>query len=486
MKSTILITLLSFGFAAFAGDRVFTVWRGETLQVRLADDCELGATMPAPITLREGRIRPVRFRNDRYSLKYSCVADRVVWDAKGEGARVLEISVPENAKPGEYRSGRLVVKVIDRVLPPAKDWQFTLDLWQHPWAIARAHGVKAFSPAFYECARKVYRPLVDAGQRFITVTLLDQPWNHQCYDGYGTMVRHIRRSDGSWTFDYSIFDEYVAFCKDMGLGPYISCYTLCPWGLIVKWENERGEVSSAKAEIGSETFKSYWGPFLDDFAAHLKAKGWFDETYISMDERSPEQMKTISEFVAKHAPGLKIAVASNHKPSDFAGIKIDLFCQYICHIDDAFLAEAKARREEGLKTTFYVCCGPNRPNTFLDSEEDEAFWLGYYAAANQLDGFLRWAWNSWGEASTDDVTFDNHSWRQGDTSLVYPNGEPSWRFLKLRQGIVAAEKARILREQGLFIPELDALNPSYDWRKMNGPDQHYRAIADKTLEAVNR
>ena len=36
-------------------------------------------------------------------------------------------------------------------------------------------------------------------------------------------------------------------------------------------------------------------------------------------------------------------------------------------------------------------------------------------------------------------------WRAGDTFLVYPGGQPSWRFLELRNGIVAAEKARILR-----------------------------------------
>ena len=53
-------------------------------------------------------------------------------------------------------------------------------------------------------------------------------------------------------------------------------------------------------------------------------------------------------------------------------------------------------------------------------------------------------------------------WPAGDTYYVYPNGSPTLRFLELRNGIVAAEKLRILKEKGLFADEIKALAAKFD------------------------
>ena len=49
-----------------------------------------------------------------------------------------------------------------------------------------------------------------------------------------------------------------------------------------------------------------------------------------------------------------------------------------------------------------------------------------------------------------DMSYDN--WLAGDVALVYPDGSPSWRFVELRRGVVAAEKFRILSEAGAINP----------------------------------
>ena len=480
----ILFTAVCFGVQA----RTYEValWRGETAQLRIPDEIELGAA-PAPLKVREGSIKEVKYRANRHKLVYSSVADKVEWNGWKEGARVVEISAPADMKAGVYKCGMLDIRVVDRVLPPPSEWKYVLDLWQHPWAIARAANVKPFTPEYYKAARPVYETLATAGQKFITATIVDRPWNSQCYDAYGTMVRHIKLADGKWCFDYKVFDEYVEFAKSCGIGPYIACYTLCTWGNVVRWEDEKGEKFSVEAPAGGAAFKEYWGDFLVDFAAHLKAKGWFEITYIAMDERSPKEVKAIADFVREKAPGMKISMAGNRKPSDFKGIEIDCYSQIIYDVDAAFLAEIPERRAKGHFTTHYVCCGPLEPNTFLDSEENEAFWVGYYPAAVGLDGFLRWAWNSWGRFPCDDVTFDGRgAWKQGDVFLAYPDGSPSWRFVKLRQGIVAAEKTRILREQGLFTKELDEAAKEFDYAKLKQKKSTYKALADKTAVLVNR
>lgn len=62
-----------------------------------------------------------------------------------------------------------------------------------------------------------------------------------------------------------------------------------------------------------------------------------------------------------------------------------------------------------------------------------------------LDGYLRWAYNSWVIEPLLDSRF--YTWAAGDTYLVYPGGRTSLRFEKLVQGIQAYEKVNILRKE---------------------------------------
>lgn len=453
MKNLFTLALILFS-SLVASARTFEVraWRGETVFARVPDFCEIGSA-PEGIGVKVGHLELVKYAPSPNSLERREAYDRVVWDAKPTGApRVVEISVPRTTPSGVYTCGMMNVTVIDRELPAPKDWQYYLDLWQHPWAIARLAGAKPFSKEHYTAMRPVYELLASAGQKTITVPILDEPWDHQCRDAYHSLV-----ADG----DFKLFDEYVEFCRSCGLGPDISCYSLCPWKL--------------KVEPGTSEFDAYWGDFMARFSAHLKEKGWFDETYMAMDERAPAQVKAVSDFIGKFAPGMKISIAGNRRPSDFKGIKIDNYSQLLDYLDEGFLAEAKSRKADGLKTTLYVCCSPSVPNTFVGSDPCESFWLGAAPAILGLDGLLRWAFCSWPENPVEDASFGN--WRAGDTFLAYPNGEPSIRFLELRNGIVAAEKLRILREEGVIT--------AADEASLEGRYRH-QSIKDKVNNIVNR
>ena len=101
-----------------------------------------------------------------------------------------------------------------------------------------------------------------------------------------------------------------------------------------------------------------------------------------------------------------------------------------------------ARRANGQKTTFYTCCGPDRPNTFTFSDPAESAYLGWHASTLGFDGFLRWAYNSWTARPCQDSRFI--TWASGDCYLAYPTGS-SIRMERLTEGIQAYEKLRILR-----------------------------------------
>lgn len=369
----------------------------------------------------------------------------------------MTVNVPSNAKPGKYR-GKLTVSssnaktrslpvelvVSDHILPPAHDWAFHLDLWQNPYSVARYAGVPLWSEAHFEAMRPVMRMLAEAGQKSVTATIMNRPWNGQTEDAFGSMVTKIRRIDGSWLYDYTIFDRWVEFMFSLGIDRQINCYSMIPWALEFDYYDQAtSSPTTFQAAPGSEEYNEYWGSFIADFSRHLKANGWFEKTMIAMDERPMESMQAVLSLIRRTEPDFKISLAGNyHEPINFG---IADFSEGFAPKKE-FPESAKAKRKGlGLTTTFYTCCAEAHPNMFVISDPDEAAWLGWFAQAENYDGYLRWAYNSWTMDPLADARF--RTWPAGDCFVVYPGGRGSVRFSKLVEGIQDFEKIRILKEQ---------------------------------------
>lgn len=369
----------------------------------------------------------------------------------------MTVSVPSDARPGKY-SGKLTVTssnakarslnveltVADHVLPPARDWAFHLDLWQNPYSVARYENVPLWSEAHFEAMRPVMRMLAEAGQKSVTATIMSRPWNGQTEDAFGSMVTKIRRIDGTWLYDYTIFDRWVEFMFSLGIDRQINCYSMIPWALQFDYiDQATSSPATFQAAPGSEEYNEYWGAFIADFARHLKAKGWFEKTMIAMDERPLESMQAVLGLIRKVEPAFKISLAgSYHEPVIYDIVD---FSETFSGKQE-FPESAKAKRKElGLSTTFYTCCAEAHPNMFVISNPDEAAWLGWFAQADGYDGYLRWAYNSWTLDPLTDARF--RTWPAGDCFVVYPGGRGSVRFSKLVEGIQDFEKVRILRSR---------------------------------------
>lgn len=369
----------------------------------------------------------------------------------------MTVSVPSDARPGKY-SGKLTVTssnakarslnveltVADHVLPPARDWAFHLDLWQNPYSVARYENVPLWSEAHFEAMRPVMRMLAEAGQKSVTATIMSRPWNGQTEDAFGSMVTKICRIDGTWLYDYTIFDRWVEFMFSLDIDRQINCYSMIPWALQFDYiDQATSSPATFQAAPGSEEYNEYWGAFIADFARHLKAKGWFEKTMIAMDERPLESMQAVLGLIRKVEPAFKISLAGNyHEPVIYDIVD---FSETFSGKQE-FPESAKTKRKElGLTTTFYTCCAEAHPNMFVISNPDEAAWLGWFAQAEGYDGYLRWAYNSWTLDPLTDARF--RTWPAGDCFVVYPGGRGSVRFSKLVEGIQDFEKVRILRSQ---------------------------------------
>lgn len=369
----------------------------------------------------------------------------------------ITFDVPADAAPGSYTStmqlmldGKkhsdftFTVEVADRTLPEASDWKFHLDLWQNPYAVARVHDVELWSAEHWDLLRPLMKLLADAGQKVITATLNNRPWGGQTEDAFGSMIAWNKHADGSWTYDYTIFDQWVQFMMDLGIKNQINCYSMVPWGNELYYHDVASdEEVKIVAKAGTKEFEELWAPFLKDFVKHVEQKGWKDITRIAMDERSPEEMKATMNLLAEVVPGMEVAFADNHH-------NYKIFPDQLTDLSVAFGAEIEPeilqyRKDHSYISTWYVCCADGFPNVFTFSEPAEAVFVGWYTMATGFDGFLRWAYNSWVKDPLTDSRF--RTWPAGDTYIVYPDARSSIRFERLREGIQDAEKIRLLREE---------------------------------------
>jgi hypothetical protein len=369
----------------------------------------------------------------------------------------ITLEVPRDAQPGIYQGTlklyvdghesqlfTLNLEVLPRVLPPPSEWEFHLDLWQHPYAAARMHGVKLWSDTHWEVMRPLMKMLADAGQKVITTTINEKPWGNQALDGYESMVDWTKLSDGTWKYDYTVFDNWVQFMMDIGIDRQINAYSLIPWtSELVYYDEAKGEKVTEKVETGSQAYVELWTPFIRDFRNHLEEKGWNHITNLAMDEIKGDPMESMLKVMEEVAPEFGLASADSDRGYKRFPDRIkDLTVAYAVMIDKQDL---EYRRSKGYLSTFYVCCREPYPNQFTFSPPIESTFMGWYTAANGFDGFIRWAYAHWVKDPLHDTRF--RKWPGGDTNFVYPGPRSSIRFERLIEGIQDAEKIRILREE---------------------------------------
>lgn len=382
----------------------------------------------------------------------------------------LNVWVPAEAKPGKYKGTLTVsgknfeamklpfeIEVVNRTLPEPQKWAFHLDLWQNPYAVARYYQVPLWSKAHFDAMRPLMKMLANAGQRAITASIMHKPWAGQTEDAYDSMIFRMKKLDGTWVYDYTVFDKWVEFMmNEVGIKDLISCYTMIPWALSFDYfDQATNRVQFIKAAPGDEAYAEYWGTFLKDFSRHLREKGWFEKTAISMDERPMEAMQEAIKVIKAADPEFKITLAGNYHEE----IQGDLYYLSIPY-GNQFPVDVKAERErKGQISTVYTCCTEAFPNTFTFSAPAEAAWTALHAVAGGYDGYLRWAVNSWPIDPLRDSRF--RTWAAGDTYSIYPGPRSSIRFERLVEGLQDCEKIYVLRK------ELEAKGATGKLKKLN-------------------
>ena len=266
------------------------------------------------------------------------------------------------------------------------------------------------------------------------------------------MVQTTKKADGTWAYDYTIFDKYVELCNEYGINRQINCFSMVPWDMKFRyWDEASSSYKFLQTTTGTEEYRELWTAFLTAFKAHLQEKGWFEKTNIAMDERAEADM--LNAYNIASALGFNMALAGNYHSS--LSDKLQDFCVALGQ-DKRFTAEQRAdRKAKNRITTVYTSCAEAEPNIYSNSLPDEATYLPLYAAANDLNGYLHWSWINWDEHPLTDSRF--RKFGSGDTYCYYPGNRSSVRFERLIEGIHQYEKVMILKEEYKDNPEKMAI-----------------------------
>jgi len=367
----------------------------------------------------------------------------------------LSIEVPGEAAAGKYTGTltvnagkkhvlKITLEVQNSRLPPPAQWKFDFDIWQYPAPIARMHNVSLWSEEHFNLMREYFTYLANAGQKIITANIIEQPWglDHVHFDD-PTLIKWIKKKDGNWQYDFTMFDRYISFMMSCGITQRINCYTMITWDLgFIYFDEASGKNKTDTLKPGSAAYTAFWKPMIEKFTIHLKEKGWFSKTAIAVDERPLESMQAIIALLKSVDPSWKVALAGDTYHPE---IENDLYDYCLASYLDFGEDVMKRRKAEGKPTTFYTACVEEYPNSYTASPPAENTFIPWYAAAKGLTGYLFWAYNTW----VADPLHDSR-WRRypaGELFQFYPGPRTSIRFEKLREGIQDFEKIRILREK---------------------------------------
>jgi hypothetical protein len=411
----------------------------------------------------------------------------------------VELHADESAAPGTY-AGKISfythtmfeeetleheltfsLTIHDEMLPPSSEYSFYLDLWQHNCNIARKYEVNYWSDAHFEILDHYLESLGQLGQKALSLIVSEEPWSGQRtfidvepsdLNEY-SIVPVVKLRDGRFQYDFSHLDRYVALGEKHGITQEIEVF-----GLISIWRHDdegyTGIVEGYPDAIRVRYFDEAAGCFKfirdpDDLTSYIQAlerhfmeKGWIERVRVVADEPADIPLFERSlNYLQSIAPHFRYKAAVNH--TSFIQKEIEGIVDYVPDLECAaeeFDQLMMLKKEIKGTMAYYVCCNPDKPNTFISSPSIECRVIPWLVEKLKLDGFLRWNYTVWPDDPLHKLSYRPLIWKAGDTNFVYPGkrGAPllSLRYKWLQRGIRDYEYMQMLKKEG-YAEQVDRL-----------------------------
>ncbi|OMG55504.1 glycoside hydrolase domain-containing protein [Tessaracoccus sp. ZS01] len=338
-------------------------------------------------------------------------------------------SVTVSSDAGEIGSYPLEVVVPDLQFRDVAERPFVLDLWQHPDTVADHLGLEHWSEEHFQALVPYWEDMAEAGQDVLNLVITEDPWlvDHQgtirpqTASNYRSTVEW--RHDGTdFTFDFGVFDRLVTDAKAAGIAHRIHAFTMLQFqsrDRLFYLDTTTNEWVDEPVTVGSTRYNEAWGDFLSAFETHLKAKGWWEDTSLAFDEQTLTRMNAMFAVLESVNPEWsdKIALAANSLAEADIADYISFNLSFLGSVSQQLI---DSRRAAGEPTLFYTWAEPANPNTITATRPVNVRVLPWVVEQRDLDGYLRWTYNSWPASVYENPTF---RYAQGDEYLVYPGAD---------------------------------------------------------------
>lgn len=430
----------------------------------------------------------------------------------------IELDVPAGTEPGSYSvevslylSGMFLdekivgtltadIEVSGCELNDVRDNKFHLDLWQHCSNIARKHEVKLWSDDHFTVLESYIRSLGELGQKAVTLIVSEIPWAGQgCYYEQRTaanlfeysIIPITKNADGTFAYDFTKMQRYIDLCARYGIDRELELFGLANiWG-----GDENGFIRLASDypdgirlryfDMSDSAYK--YMKTADEIDMYIFAleqyfitTGQINRIRLAADEPGDvEAYRRSLNHIKMIAPSFKCKAAINH--AEFIPEFGEEVYDFVPSIG-SMCAEYEKIKEykhtmSGKRFLWYVCCGPEYPNTFLMSNLTESYFIGVLTSYAGFDGFLRWNYTVWNDNPRDDIRYGN--WHAGDTNFVYPSAGDrpllTLRYKALKRGIELYELLQRLQIKG----DAAALEVAYAYVVREKDIRRYYAVYHK-------
>ena len=167
----------------------------------------------------------------------------------------ITVQVPRDAKPGKYAGQATIeatgetsltvpvsLEVADYAVPDTQDYRTWIELMQSPDTVAARYEVPLWSGRHWELMADSMRYIGEIGSRVVHIPLIAQ----SNYGNAESMVRWIRKDDGSCSYDFSIMDKYLDLAeKHMGK-PKMVVFTA--WEIYLKPPSNEVKIDESESE----------------------------------------------------------------------------------------------------------------------------------------------------------------------------------------------------------------------------------------------
>lgn len=383
-------------------------FEGDGLEVSLYRVVSLPSKMPIyPICKDEGYLtkKPNLFPEmlspiQNGSVFSSNCATTVVW---------VTVKVPENISGGKktlkfslkeplsemQTDFEFEVDVIEAVLPQNK---LPITIWFHYDCLIDRYNLAAFSEEFWEVVGRFIDAFKRCGGTMLLTPIFTPPLDTKEGEERTTVqLIKVKKNSGKYTFDFSLFDKFIAFAKDRGIEFFEISHLFTQWGakhapkIIAEVDGEEKRIFGWDTDVRDKEYGEFLSQFLPLFTKHLKDLGIADCCYFHIsDEPNRDALESYGHaksLVQNHLEGFKIIdalsnfdfykkgivtlpVVATDAIEPFLKAKAEIFCYYCC-----------MQYKNGVSNRFYSM--PSSRNRII----------AYQMFYNNIKGFLQWGFN---------------------------------------------------------------------------------------------